>query len=298
VSTEGKAYAALVAVCFFWGTTYLTIRMSLEAFPPLLLVGTRFFLAGSITLVGARIARAHLPRGRELWFSILNGVLILGVGNCALVYAELWIPSGLAALITSISPFWMVGIDAFILGGTRLRRMTVIGMLVGFAGAALLIGPDALDAKTSANTLAGFLLLQAGSISWTTGSLLQRRQPTRAHPIVSGGVQQLAVGIVVLAAAAVVPEHPIHWNARGVGALIYLVIFGSLVGYSAYLYALEHLPVPIVSLYSYVNPVVAVILGWIFYREAFTLSDTLAMMIIFAGVAIVKRYQEAESAGR
>jgi drug/metabolite transporter (DMT)-like permease len=192
----------------------------------------------------------------------------------------------------------MVGIDAFILGGTRLGRMTVIGMLVGFAGAALLIGPNALDAKTGASTLAGFLVLQVGSISWTMGSLLQRRQPTRAHPIVSGGVQQLAVGIVVLAAAAVVPEHPVHWNARGVGALIYLVIFGSLVGYSAYLYALEHLPVPIVSLYTYVNPVVAVVLGWIFYREAFTLRDTLAMVIILAGVAIVKRYQEAESAGR
>jgi drug/metabolite transporter (DMT)-like permease len=297
VSTEFKAYAALVAVCFFWGTTYLTIRMSLETFPPLIVVGARFFLAGVITLVGARIAGAHLPSGRELWLSIVNGMLILGVGNCALVYAELWIPSGLAALIISISPFWMVGIDRFILGGTRLGRMTVIGMLVGFAGAALLIGPDAIDAKTGANTLAGFLVLQAGSISWTTGSLLQRRQTTRAHPIVSGGVQQLAVGIVVLAIAAVVPQHPIHWSARGVGALIYLVIFGSLVGYSAYLYALEHLPVPIVSLYTYVNPVVAVILGWIVYREPFTFGDTISMAIIFVGVAIVKRYQEAESAG-
>lgn len=297
MSTEFKAYAALVAVCFFWGTTYLTIRMALETFPPLIVVGARFFLAGAITLVGARIAGAHLPRGRELWLSIVNGMLILGVGNCALVYAELWIPSGLAALIISISPFWMVGIDRFILGGTRLGRMTVIGMLVGFAGAALLIGPDAVDEKTGASTLAGFLVLQVGSISWTTGSLLQRRQPTRAHPIVSGGVQQLAVGIVVLSIAAVVPQDTIHWSVRGVGALIYLVIFGSLVGYSAYLYALEHLPVPIVSLYSYVNPVVAVILGWMVYREPFTFGDTAAMAIIFAGVAIVKRYQEAESAG-
>jgi len=297
VSTEFKAYAALVAVCIFWGTTYLTIKMSLEAFPPLLLVGTRFFLAGVITLVGARVVRARLPRGRELWLSIVNGMLILGAGNCALVYAEQWIPTGMAALIISISPFWLVGIDAFILGGTRLNRMTVIGLLVGFAGAMLLIGPDALDVKTGASTLAGFLVLQAGSICWTTGSLLQRRQETLAHPIVSAGVQQLAVGIVVLTAAAIVPEHPIHWNARGVGALIYLVIFGSLVGYSAYLYALEHLPLPIVSLYTYVNPVVAVILGWIVYREAFTLGDTFAMAIIFVGVAIVKRYQDAQSAG-
>jgi len=282
-------------VCFFWGTTYLTIKMSLEAFPPLLLVGTRFFLAGAITLAGARLLRAPLPRGRELWLSIFNGILILGVGNCALVYSELWIPSGLAALILTISPFWMVGIDAFVFKGTRLTGMTVAGMLAGFAGAALLIGPDALDAHSGAHTLAGFLVLQAGSISWTTGSLLQRRQPSQAHPIVSGGVQQLAVGMVVLVIAALVPEHPVNWNARGVGALIYLVIFGSLVGYSAYLYALEHLPVPIVSLYTYVNPVVAVILGWIFYREAFTPGDAFAMAVIFVGVAIVKRHQEPAS---
>ncbi len=290
-----KAYTALAAVCFFWGTTYLTIKMALEAFPPLLLVGTRFLLAGAITLAGARLLRTPLPRGRELWLSIFNGILILGVGNCALVYSELWIPSGLAALILTFSPFWMVGLDAFVFKGTRLTGMTAAGMLIGFAGAVLLIGPDTLDAHTGAHTLAGCLLFQAGRSSWTKGALLQRRQPTQAHPIVNGGVQQLAVGIVVLVIAALVPEHPVSWNARGVGALIYLVVFGSLVGYSAYLYALEHLPVPIVSLYTYVNPVVAVILGWIFYREAFTLGDAFAMAIIFAGVAIVKRHQEPAS---
>jgi len=284
-------------VCFFWGTTYLTIRMSLEAFPPLIVVGARFTLAGLITLAGARFVRARLPRGRELWQCIANGMLILGVGNGALVYSEVWVPSGMAALMLTISPFWMVGLDAFVFKGTKLQLMTVIGMLVGLSGVLLLIGPDALDVRTGASMVAGFLVLQIGSVCWNVGSLLQRRQTTLVHPIVSAGVQQLAVGIAALAAAAVVPGQAVHWTARGAGALLYLVVFGSLVGYSAYLYALDTLPVPVLSLYTYVNPVVAVILGWIFYREPFTLSDAFAVPLIFSGIAIVRRSQQAASTG-
>jgi len=282
-------------VCFFWGTTYLTIRMSLEAFPPLIVVGARFTLAGLITLAGARLARARLPRGRELWQCIANGMLILGVGNTALVYSEVWVPSGMAALMLTISPFWMVGLDAFVFKGTKLQLMTVIGMLVGLSGVLLLIGPDALDARTGASMVAGFLVLQAGSVSWNVGSLLQRRQPALVHPVVNAGVQQLAVGIAALAMAAIVPGQVVHWSARGAGALLYLVVFGSLVGYSAYLYALDHLPVPVLSLYTYVNPVVAVILGWVFYREPFTLTDALAVPLIFCGIAVVRRSQLAVS---
>ncbi|MCE5306606.1 MAG: EamA family transporter, partial [Acidobacteriales bacterium] len=285
LSPRFKAYTAFAAVCFFWGTTYLTIRMSLEAFPPLIVVGARFTLAGLITLAGARLARARLPRGRELWQCIVNGMLILGVGNGALVYSEVWVPSGMAALMLTISPFWMVGLDAFVFKGTKLRLMTVVGMLVGLSGVLLLIGPDALDVRTGASMVAGFLVLQAGSVCWNVGSLLQRRQPTLVHPIVSAGVQQLAVGMAALAVAAIVPGQVVHWSARGAGALLYLVVFGSLVGYSAYLYALDSLPVPVLSLYTYVNPVVAVILGWIFYREPFTLSDALAVPLIFSGIA-------------
>ncbi len=284
-------------MCFFWGTTYLTIRMSLEAFPPLIVVGARFTLAGLITLAGARFVRARLPRGRELWQCIANGMLILGVGNGALVYSEVWVPSGMAALMLTISPFWMVGLDAFVFKGTKLQLMTVIGMLVGLSGVLLLIGPDALDVRTGASMVAGFLVLQIGSVCWNVGSLLQRRQTTLVHPIVSAGVQQLAVGIAALAAAAVVPGQAVHWTARGAGALLYLVVFGSLVGYSAYLYALDTLPVPVLSLYTYVNPVVAVILGWIFYREPFTLSDAFAVPLIFSGIAIVRRSQQAASTG-
>ena len=285
-----KAYLALVAVCFFWGTTYLGIRMALESFPPLLLVSLRFVLSGAILLGPAKLAGAHLPRGRDLIVSALTGLLILGVGNACLTYAGLWIPSGLAALIISVSPFWMVGIEALMPGGERLHAPGIAGMLVGSAGAALLVSSDLSRQSLGGGVLKGFLVLQLGCAGWSFGSIYQRRQITPAHPVVTGAIQQLAAGLAFLPAALLVREHPVVWSFRGVAAILYLVVFGSIVGYSAYIYALSHLPVAVVSIYSYINPVVAVFLGWLFYREPFGLREALAMAIIFAGVAVVKTF--------
>jgi len=285
-----KAYLALVAVCFFWGTTYLGIRMALESFPPLLLVSLRFVLSGAILLGPAKLAGAHLPKGRDLIISALTGLLILGVGNACLTYAELWIPSGMAALIISVSPFWMVGIEALMPGGERLHAPGIAGMLVGSAGAALLVSSDLSRQSLGGGVLKGFLVLQLGCAGWSFGSIYQRRQITPAHPVVTGAIQQLAAGLAFLPAALLVREHPVVWSFRGVAAILYLVVFGSIVGYSAYIYALSHLPVAVVSIYSYINPVVAVFLGWLFYREPFGLREALAMAIIFAGVAVVKTF--------
>ncbi len=284
-----KAYLALAAICFVWGTTYLGIRMALESFPPLLLVGLRFTISGSIMLVAARLVRAQLPRGRDLAISAVTGFLILGIGNACLTFAELWIPSGLAALIISVSPFWMVGIEALMPGGERLHRTSALGLLVGLAGAGLLLSSDVTGTSFGGGLLRGFLLLQLGCASWSFGSIYQRRQSTPAHPIVTGAVQQLAAGLAFLPAALLVPEHPVRWSLRGAAALVYLIVFGSIVGYSAYVYALAHLRVAVVSIYPYVNPVVAVFLGWLFYREPFGVREAAAMGVIFAGVLLVKR---------
>jgi drug/metabolite transporter (DMT)-like permease len=284
------AYVSLISICFFWGTTYLGIRMSLESFPPLVLVASRFMISGAVLLVAAGLKGAHLPRGRELWLTALNGVVILGVGNAALTFAETWIASGLAALILTTSPFWLVGIEALVPGGERLHAPTVAGMIVGLGGAALLVAPGAWSHGVDHNLLKGFLVLQLGCICWTGGSIAQRRQPSRAHPVVSGGVQQLAAGLTFAVLALLFRENPIAWSFRGVAALLYLVVFGSIVGYSAYIYAMDKLPVAVVSIYTYVNPVVAVFLGWLFYREPFGAREAAAMTVIFAGVALVKKY--------
>ena len=287
-----KPYLALAAVCFFWGTTYLGIRMSLESFPPLLLVTVRYLLSGSILLLFAKARGLYLPRGRELAAACFSGFLTLGIGNGALVFSEVLIPSGIASLILSISPFWMVGAEALLPGGVRLHGPTIGGMAVGLVGAALLFTPDPGTHGIDRALLAGFLMLQIGMVGWAFGSIYQRRKAGKAHPIVAGGVQQLAAALILLPFSLTIPQAPVHWSVRGVTALLYLVVFGSLVGYSAYVYAMDRLPVAIVSLYNYVNAVVAVFLGWLFYREPFGPRELLAMAIIFAGVAVVKKYSK------
>ena len=282
------AYLALVAVCFFWGTTYLGIRMALETFPPLVLVSTRFILSGSILVVAALARGARLPRGRELLIAALSGILILGIGSGCLTFAELLIPSGLAALISTLSPFWLVGIEAAMPGGERLHAPTVLGMIVGFGGVALLLSGEVGSGVFGQAAWSGFFLLQVGMVAWSGGSLYQRRQRADAHPIVVGAVQQLFSGLAVLPLAIVSGNHHVAWSARGVAALFYLVTFGSIVGYSAYAYALDRLPVAVVSVYPYVNSVVAVALGWLFYREPFGVREATAMLVIFAGVGLVK----------
>jgi drug/metabolite transporter (DMT)-like permease len=291
-----KAYLALLAICFFWGTTYIAIRMSIEAIPPVVLVSGRFTMSGALMLAGALAVRARLPRGRELWTTALNGVLILGVGNTCLSIAELWIPSGMAALIITTSPFWMVGFDALLPGGSRLRMPTVAGILVGGAGAALLVAPQAMNAHAGERLWPAFLLLQLANFCWCYGSLRQLRLPTKASPIVNGAVQQLAAGLACLPFALFHSGPPVVWQPRALAAALYLVIFGSIVGYSAYVYALDHLPVALVSLYTYVNPIVAVFLGWLFYREPFGRIEMAGMAVIFLGVAIVKRYTHGPTA--
>jgi drug/metabolite transporter (DMT)-like permease len=285
-------YLSLVLVCFFWGTTYLGIRMALESFPPVVLMASRFLLSGSLILFGGAILGHHAPRGRELWITAASGLLPLAVANGALTLSETLIPSSLASLYITTSPFWMTGIDA-LTGGEKLRARTVIAMLIGFSGTALLLSPDA--SGLSANKWKGFLLLQLGNIAWAAGSIVFRRRAPRgerrSNPIVSGGVQQLATGLVMLPLFAVFPTSPIEWSWRGVGALLYLVVFGSIVGYSAFAYCLDKLPLAMTSIYTYVNPLVAVALGWIFYREPAGWREFFAMAVIFTGVYLVKRAQ-------
>jgi len=291
-----KAYVALAAVCLFWGTTYLGIRMALETFPAMLLVAVRYTISGTIMLVFCRVRGLYLPRGKELAWACFCGLLTLGVGNGALVAAETMIPSGIAGLIVTISPFWMVGVEALLPGGDRLHAPTVAGMAVGMGGAALLFTPEAgaVDRKL----VVGFLVLQLGMAGWSFGSVIQRRKAGKAHPVVAGGVQQLAAGLAMIPVALGSGNLTVHWSTRGVVAILYLVVFGSLVGYSAFVYAMDRLPVAIVSIYPYVNALVAVGLGWLFYREPFGWRETGAMVVIFAGVAVVKRYAQAPVARR
>jgi drug/metabolite transporter (DMT)-like permease len=290
-----QAYLALAAVCVFWGTTYLGIRIALESMTPAVLMALRYTISGIILLAVAYFSKAHIPKGRELWYTALYGVIIIGTGTGCLVYAEQWVPSGLASVFITVSPFWMVGVEALIPGGVRLHGPTIVAMLVGLAGTILLVAPEAMQEGFGGPLLRGFLLLQIGCAGWALGSILQRRHQTKAHPVVSGAVQQLATGLAFAVPALLTKHHPATWSMRSVEAVAYLIVFGSIVGYSAYAFVLDRLPISVVSIYNYINPIIAVFLGWIFFREHFGLQELMAMLIIFVGVALVKRYSRPPS---
>ncbi len=281
-------YAALIAVCFFWGTTYLGIRMALESFPPLLLVALRFLISGSILLAFARWKGWAMPDRRELIRTCLFGFMLLGVANGALTFAETWIPSSLAALFLTTAPFWLVGMEALMPGGERLTVAVVLGLVVGLGGVVMLVLPGDGALVMGPNLWKGFLVLQVGSFFWNTGSILQRRWRATTPPLLTGALQQMAAGLVYAIAALLVPERPVTLSTTGIAGLLWLVTFGSIVGYSAYIYSLETLPVSLVSIYTFVNPVVAVTLGKLFYEEPFGKKEIAAMSIIFGGVLIVK----------
>ncbi len=283
-------YLALASVCFLWGTTYVTIRIAIETIPPFLLVGSRFTASGLVLLIVARLARFPMPSRRDLALTAVFGIMALGIGNSALSTAELWVPSGLAALLVTTSPFWMIGLEAVRPGGEKLHLPAVAGLLVGLAGTAVLVGPDAWRGGLSGGVMKGFLVLQIGCVSWSLSSIGQRHRVGHINVVVSGAIQQLASGLVVLALALALGQRPTEWTVRGIGAVAYLSVFGSIVGYTSYVYALQRLPVALVTIYNYVNPVVAAILGWIFFREAFGVRQAMGMGVIFLGVAVVKHF--------
>jgi drug/metabolite transporter (DMT)-like permease len=285
-----SAWIALAAVCFFWGTTYLGIRVALEGLSPQLLVATRFLLSGTLILAWAFWRRWSFPSTREFAWATGTGMLTLGVGNYSLSLAETYIPSGLAALFITVGPFWMVAMEAVVPGGDSPRLKSVLGMLVGFAGALWLIGPRGLAAGWQGSTLIGFLILQVSCLGWSLGSILQKRRRSGANPILLGGIQQLAVGLAFGVYCSLEGLNGAAWSPKVLLAILYLALFGSIVAYSAYLIALSQLPVAIVSVYTYVNPIVAVSLGWLFYREAFGARELGAMAVIFLGVFLVNRF--------
>ena len=292
---ERLPYLALATVCILWGTTYLGIRVALEGLPPLYLIAIRYTISGTILLVVAGLSGAQIPRGRELLQTAICGTICIGIGNGLLAIAETYIPSGLAALIYCTCPFWMIGIDALLPQGKRPQIATVGGLLVGLMGVAYLVYPEAVRYGLGGRVIAGFLLLQICGAGWVLGSLLQKRVKARSHIFVSGAVQQLAAGLAMFIPAGIW-EHMPHSVGRGpVLAVAYLVVFGSLIGFSSFVYSVAKLPVAIVSIYTFVNPVVAVFLGWYFYHEPFGSRELIAMAIIFTGIGLVRWSESAKA---
>jgi drug/metabolite transporter (DMT)-like permease len=284
------AYAAFATVCLVWGTTYLAIRVALETIPPLLLTGARFVTAGLIMLAVAKLRGDAMPRDRRTLATLaFVGFLLVAVGNLAVVWAEQWVPSGLAALLVATSPFWMALIEALRRGGERLTRRGLVGMIIGFAGVAALVMPGGSGVPWSVNFLLGALAIQIGGGAWQFGSAVSKYQMAHVPPVTSAALQMLFGGVIVTIVGFAIGEGPrFALNPRTFAALAYLTIFGSVIAYSAYVFALAHMRTTHSSLYAYVNPVVAVFLGWLILDERLTWVSITAMIVILGSVAMVQ----------
>jgi drug/metabolite transporter (DMT)-like permease len=286
-----SAYVAWVAVCVIWGTTYLGIRVALEATPPALMGGIRWTVAGALLVAIATLRGERLP-SVALWPSLgLQGLLMIGVGNGFVNWAEQYVPSGLAAVTLATSPFWMSGVEALRANGERLSRKALVGLVLGFTGILVLVWPDLnLGDSAGLQFTLGILALQVACLGWAIGSSYSKRHPHGASVIAATAVQMILGGLVMLAAGTLLGEWPrVHLEGRGVWALTYLVFVGSIGGFVSYIYALQHLPVATVSLYAYANPLIAVVLGALLLGESFTTRTVVSMSIVFAGMALVRR---------
>ena len=269
-------------VYLFWGSTYLAIDIAVQTIPPALMCGLRFLIAGVVMLaVCALTGRRIFYSPHQIARSAVVGLLLLMGGNLTLSYAELAVSSGLAALIIAITPLWFLVLDSLLLGDHHISRRGKAGLLLGIVGLFVLVWPQLRAGSLGNRELIASLSLIGGSFSWALGSVLSKRWQSGMDVFSATGWQVVAAGIGNFLFAFVVDDlKRVNWTPRGLGAVVYLVICGSWIGYTAYIWLLDHVPTSKVSTYAYVNPVVAVFLGWLVLHERVD-------RFILAGSAIV-----------
>ena len=282
--------AAFAAVYLIWGSTYLAIRFAVETIPPFLMAGARFLAAGAVLYGYARLRGLTRASRAELRGAAIVGLFLLLLGNGAVVWAEQSVPSGITALLVATVPVWMVVVDWLRPGGTKPRMGVFAGLGLGLAGIALLVGPGAFTGHAKFSLVAtGVLVL--GSVSWAVGSIYARHAPRPASAVTSNAVQMLAGGAALVLVGLVAREPArlaaSHVTPRSLWSLAYLATFGSLIGFTAYTYLLEVSTPARVSTYAYVNPIVAVFLGWALASEPVEVRTIAAAAVILAGVAII-----------
>jgi drug/metabolite transporter (DMT)-like permease len=280
-----RVVLAFALVYVFWGSTYLGIGIAVRYVPPYLMTGVRFLTAGVLMLVYcAWSGRGIRLTATQFLKLAVIGCLLLSVSNVLLAWAEEVLPTGLAALIIAITPLWFLVIDSFLFRGDRVSAKGYLGLVLGIVGIAVLLWPK-LMATTSLGRRQFFAasMLIFGSFCWSLGSALSKRWQSGVDPFSASGWQMTIAGIVNLSVAAGFGEvgHA-RWTVQGIGAIAYLVVFGSWVGFSAYIWLLQHVSMSKVATYAYINPVVAVLLGWVALQEradAFILAGTVTIVL-------------------
>lgn len=278
--------AAFAAVYILWGSTYLAIKYAIETLPTFLMAGTRFLTAGAILFVAARFTKDYeRPTWAQWKTSFVVGTLLLLGGNGAVVLAEHYVSSSLAALLVATEPFWIVLLSWLWLKGARPNWKVALGLLIGFVGVYLLVGGQGSSSAGNSNQLFGTLLIVGATICWATGSLYGLNAPVAKSSVLNSGMQMLCGGAVLFLVGTLAGE----WTSFNIAdvsrnswlGLAYLTVLGSLIAFTAYSWLLKNAEPSIVATYAYVNPVIAVFLGWLIAGESFS-----AQMLIGAGIIV------------
>jgi drug/metabolite transporter (DMT)-like permease len=292
--SRAKVVAAFAAIYIVWGSTFLAMRFAVATIPPLYMAGTRHLVAGILLYPIIRLRSREKPTGANWLAAFFLGGLLLFIGNGAVAWSEQTVPSGVAALLVATVSLWMVFIEWLRPGGQRPSARVIAGIALGFTGMVFLVGPGNLFGNAAAGSRvnpAGSAILLGGSLCWAFGSVYTRHVRLPRNPLLGAAMQSLAGGVLLCTFGTMTGEaRAFHWSQISTGSALavgYLVVFGSLLGFSAYTWLLRTVPPSRVSTYAFVNPVVAMILGWAFAGERISMRTLTAAAIILAGVVIV-----------
>ena len=283
-------YIALSAICLIWGTTYLVLRIAVLHFPPLLFVTIRQLIAGSL-LVGFMLlsGKAAWPDRAHLLRQAVAGFFMISLGNGLVAWAEVVIPSGVAAILCSLMPMVVILINLGVNKDERPTVAIVTGVLLGLGGIMMIFGEHLVEFAKVEYQL-GILVIFVAVLSWAGGSVWLKRRGNDGNAFLNAGLQMFFGGIWLIPGALIFDDlGSVTWSAEAFYSMIYLVLIGSIVAYACYSYVLRKLPMTIVSLYAYVNPIVAVALGWIVLSEKLNLRIGIAILVTVAGIYIVNR---------
>lgn len=289
--------AAFAAVYIIWGSTYLAILLAIKTIPPFFMAGSRFLIGGLILLIWALIKGEQIPDKKSVLKISLAGILMLAFGNALLAWVEQYLPSGLAAILVATVPLWFVLLDKGQWKFYFSNKQIIVGLVVGFAGVILLFaGKSSADLFNSKMKIISLFVLLVGTIGWTVGSLYSKYQKIKGSTLMKVAIQMLAASIVIFIAGFSFNEQKdfaiskVSWES--IGALAYLVVMGSLVGYMAYIWLLSIRPASLVGTYAYVNPVVAVFLGWLIADEHVNIQKIVGLSVVILGLVIVNMSKE------
>ncbi len=292
-----KIIAAFAAVYFFWGSTFIAIRFAVESIPPFLMASSRFLVAGAILYLFARIKGAAVPALKQWLPAFAMGALLLVFGNGSVVIAEKTVPSGVVSLLIAMVPIYFAVLEWIKPGGKAPNFKTSIGLIIGTVGLLLLIGPHKIISGTSDIDLKGVFIVLGGSLAWSIGSLLSKTVRISENPTMGLAMQTLAAGVMMIVLSCGFGEIASMQfsavSAKSLISLLYLIVFGSLVGFTSYVWLLQTVSPTLVATYAYVNPVIAVLLGWLLAGEKVTGDTMLAGSVILMAVWLITQSKRA-----